>query len=987
MKNNKITIRSLVLGTLFAALFAIVSVYASNITSLAITGCQIPVAPYLLLIVMVLLLNPLCRLIRIIRIFSAVEILIIFLMGSVSSGLANFGLVEQIMPMAGSLFYGDWNNPQSEWNRHIVPFVNEAYFVSEPGMQLAAGKYHRAYGDCQDKKNSYEVASRLRNLRERIAETEAEIEKVQAGAALTAEKKNVKISALKTALGNLRLALTDAETSWEELVRKMALPPAEEVLRSFPAKIEQSESLVAQTRADLAVLESKAFKKVALFRRGLPRGMSAYPGIVPMREDDASSYFARLRRLVKGMAALQDIKAGLRLLSGLPPAVPPAGSASTELGSLLQRAVGTLKPLSDDEFLKERQEFLRKEETLINEERKQTDLRFTALKITVRNAKRGEVVPEASMLRPLESDIERLKRRQEDIEMDRERNDWQLTCAQNVQALTDSLAALQADLKTGRTPAAEIRSRMDGFIPVLTSMDVSIRRYFFGEIPWKHWARPLMRWTILAALTYIVLMALNLLIFRQWAYNEMLTYPLAELPKALIGGLDQDGLIPSLYRNNLFWIGMAVSGGIMGWNLLCASQIVPGLNPLDLNNDWRPYIFNTKFEALLGTKSCIFFVMIGLAFLIPKNISFSLWFFHVVYLAQVLVMDWSGHQTGYSYNWWYLLNFHTAQGQGALMVFSAMVLFKCRKYILCAFTPSAISGLEADERKELKLASIAFLGGSLALIIQLWLDMGANLFYTIFFYFMVILLTIGMVRAVAEGGLLTVKTHVSPFHIVRAFVGLDQKYSLVSLFTPLIIYCGVMFLDIKVFVAPAMANALKLRNDYHIKRGVFHLAIALCLIAAGLAAFVAVMLLAYSRGADNMNTWFYTNLPRWAMFHTMRNMVTDAPAASPAGQLWLFVGGATMGALLYFRQFIFWLPHPLGLIMYVNVAMNTYWFSILLGWLANLMVTKYGSKDMYHRARGFFIGLIIGEILIGILALILSLASGTIIPGFDLNKN
>ncbi|MBU4199731.1 MAG: hypothetical protein L6455_07550 [Kiritimatiellae bacterium] len=983
MKKTKITIRSLVLGTLFAALFAAVSVFASNISDVSLTGCQIAVAPYLLLIVMVLLLNPLCRLIRVIRVFSTVEILVIFLMGSVSSGLANNGLVQQIMPMAGSLFYGDWNNPQSEWNRHIVPFVNEAYFVSEPGIQKAAGQYYRAYSDNLDQRKVYEAAGRVRNTRERIAETETEIRKIQAEAALTAEKKAVKNSELKAVLENDRQVLAEEELAWQELVRTMALPPPEEVLRLFPAQIEQSKGQVLQTRSALAALESKAFEKVALFRRGLPRGLSAYPGILPMREDDAVSYFARLRRLVNGMAALHDIKEGLRLLNALPPAAPPAYAVSTQLKILLQHAQASLQPLSGSVFIKEHQELLRKEGNLINEECEAMHQQFSALKKTLRNAKRGQLVSEASLVRSIESKIKnlkRLERRQTDIEIVRKRNDLQLTCAQNVQTLMDSFGALQADLQTGRTPVADIRERLNGFIPVLTSMDVSIRRYFVGEIPWQHWLRPLVRWTILSALTYIVLMALNVLIFRQWVYNEMLTYPLAELPKALIGDTESDGLIPALYHNNLFWIGVAVSSGIMGWNLLCASQVIPGLDPMNLSNSWRPYVFNTKFEALGRTQTSIFFVMIGLTFLIPKNISFSLWFFHVLYLVQILLLDWSGRPSGYSYNWWYLLNFRTAEGQGALMVFSAMVLFKCRKYILCAFTPSAINGLEAGERKELKLASIAFLGGSLALIMQLWLDMGANLFYTIFFYFMVILLTIGMVRAVAEGGLLTVKTHVSPFHVIRAFLGLDQKYSQVSLFTPLIIYCGVMFLDIKEFVAPAMANALKLRNDYHIKRGVFHLAIALCLIAAAAAAFLTVMLMAYSCGADNMNNWFYTGLPRWTMFHTMRGMVTDAPIASPAGQLWLCVGGGAMAALLYFRQLIFWLPHPLGLVMYVNPTMHVYWFSILIGWIGNIMVTKYGNKDTYHRARGFFIGLIIGELLIAILSMMIS------VDGFDLDK-
>ena len=52
----------------------------------------------------VLLINPFCRLVRVARPFSAAEILCVFVMGLVSSGVSTIGLASEIIPLAGSLF-------------------------------------------------------------------------------------------------------------------------------------------------------------------------------------------------------------------------------------------------------------------------------------------------------------------------------------------------------------------------------------------------------------------------------------------------------------------------------------------------------------------------------------------------------------------------------------------------------------------------------------------------------------------------------------------------------------------------------------------------------------------------------------------------------------------------------------------------------------------------------------------------------------------
>ena len=72
--------------------------------------------------------------------------------------------------------------------------------------------------------------------------------------------------------------------------------------------------------------------------------------------------------------------------------------------------------------------------------------------------------------------------------------------------------------------------------------------------------------------------------------------------------------------------------------------------------------------------------------------------------------------------------------------------------------------------------------------------------------------------------------------------------------------------------------------------------------------------------------------------------------------------------------------------MFVNPMMGAYCFSIFLGWMANALVTKYGSRDAYYRVRGFFIGLIVGEMLLVLLAAVLAYWLNLHIP-IHLNRN
>jgi len=958
MKEGKITLRSVLLGAFFAAVFAVLTVILINRQNMFPTGIQIPLFPYVLLLLTVLLLNPLSRLIRAVRGFSTTEILIIFTMGVVSAGISSFGLITPLVPLIGSLFNRHWNNEQSEWSRYVAPFLNESFFIAEPGIRDAAREYRSSLIQLTQLRRAYDSAMR----QDRAGD--------KAGAAVQHGADPTPRSASPT---------------------EDNLPPGN-ILKTHPALIASQQAAAERKKEALLVLEAKAFERVELFRRGLPRGQRAFPGCLPIfPHDDSGSYFARIQRLICGKRAARHIRESLILLGDGSTYRSIGRETSGQIADLLRESVEALAPAARTEHLEETKTTLAELEDGLSREL----LALATRRAKLNEQKRYSDIDTACDLEETIAELHKretvLRKEEERASISEERNLKQLGAATRVADAADAIRGLREQLlESGTVPATEIRRRLTAILLDFPAFDASLSRFFLGDVPWSHWARPLAYWMVLIGITYVVLMAFNVLIFRQWAYNEKIVYPLAQLPQLLVGsGKGDTAIIPDVFRSGLFWAGFAVSSGVLGWNLLCNTEVLPGLKPLDLTNSWRPYLQNTALAGLAGTaRSSVFFTLIAMAFLIPKKVSFSLWFFWVMGMVQLLIMVWAGYgQNAGSFpaHWWYTMNFLTGEGGGALIVFSSAVLWKCRKYLLCAFSASSVADLERDERQELRISSFLFLSGSLGIVLILWRVMGSNLFCAVFAYAIMLLTTIGLVRAVAEGGILSCKAFFGTFHFIRNVFGFDKPLTSTPFIAPLMTYYSVLFLDIKTFIAPAMANSLKIRDDLRMRRGKFHIVIILCIVVAIAASIVASIMMSYASGADSMNGWFYTGFPQH-IFERIASMGRTPPTATASGRLWLAFGALLMAALLFFRRKCFWIPHPIGLIMLINPIMRTFWFSIFLGWIAKALVTRYGNKQTYLKTRGMFVGMIVGELLVVTVAMVISLIMGKNL-GIDLNRN
>jgi hypothetical protein len=84
---------------------------------------------------------------------------------------------------------------------------------------------------------------------------------------------------------------------------------------------------------------------------------------------------------------------------------------------------------------------------------------------------------------------------------------------------------------------------------------------------------------------------------------------------------------------------------------------------------------------------------------------------------------------------------------------------------------------------------------------------------------------------------------------------------------------------------------------------------------------------------------------------------------SSASSLWCLLAGAAFTLLLNWGKmtYAWWPLYPVGFALQGGWMMRHIWVGLFGAWLIRLALVRYGSGDVYHRARPFFMGLVLGE--------------------------
>lgn len=948
------TIRSFVMGALLSGLFAWITVIRDNPAQATgkntfLAANMIPVLPYLFLFLAGILINPFLRRVKIARLFSKAELLLIFAMCAVSSGIASWGLSGKLVPVVSGVSNKAWNTDQSQWDVSVMPFLNENYFITAEGSQAAAKQLREVHLQHEQARKLYQRARDLELGRAEMARVENDIKGV--AAIEDPQERAAKEQAAKWPYVQALKMLNHAEEEWNKIGADLN---PETVVATYPERIETLKTERDMLREELKTLNKSTFESVETIRKGLPPEKRAIPGFFYSSGEGLASYMARIKRLKKGTQSLAILKQAREELfetieNNAP--LPPDWSANLiKAGSMLEdiSKITALSKLSDK---------LSTQLKNLEDEIAQKDVEIRRLRHLRRYSEQNQFETYNTRIDEVSDSTGDLKKQADEI---RARLELQITpllaVCERVKTTQNSIARIAENAQTEPHPA--LMEKLNSAISAYPSFDASYRRFWLGDVKWKIWIKPIFNWLLIIFTTYLVLMSFNTLIFRQWSTNEKLIYPLAEIPTLIAAGADPKAAPKPLLRSGLFWIGFTISAGILGWNYLAKNNIIPNINPVELQFLWINYVGGGIFKGLASTYFCIIFAVIGIAFLVPSGISFSLWFFEILYMCLLLVMVW----LGYGSNRWSLGNVgRSGLGSGAMLVFGLAILWTCRHYLLCVFKPASLKGLDADEAKELKVSSALFLGGSLTLILMLTLGLGASPLMVIIFLLVAMTMIIAIIRAVAEGGILGLESHASVLGIIKTTIGMSKSWCAPLLLAPIPIFNAFLFGSMKAMIAPMMANSLKIREQFRMRRLHFHIAIWTAIIAATAVSIITLIMLSYGRGADNLNGWMHSASAR-GVIEGVKGLVESTGQVKPSEHYWMLSGALLMGALLFFRQRIFGIPHPIGLLMLMNPNMFGFWGSIFIGWTFKSIVSKYCSHEQYVAVRRFFIGLVLGHL-------------------------
>ena len=230
------------------------------------------------------------------------------------------------------------------------------------------------------------------------------------------------------------------------------------------------------------------------------------------------------------------------------------------------------------------------------------------------------------------------------------------------------------------TPENEWQQLFWRYLPSwMTLSDLSVLQDFYdGDTTFytkrylTAWWEPILWWTLFLSVVIWVMICIDLLLRKQWIERERLTYPIVRLP---IEMTHSDG---RLIKNKMLWVGFAIAGGIDLINGIHA--FFPAFPEIPVRQaNLGAYFTEKPWDAMGWTPIYILSFGVGLAFLMPLEMSFSLWFFYLFWKGERILGRAMGLQVlpGFPYD--------GPQGVGAYLAIACFALYGGRKHIFNVF--------------------------------------------------------------------------------------------------------------------------------------------------------------------------------------------------------------------------------------------------------------------------------------------------------------
>ncbi|OIO00958.1 hypothetical protein COY52_08240 [Candidatus Desantisbacteria bacterium CG_4_10_14_0_8_um_filter_48_22] len=493
------------------------------------------------------------------------------------------------------------------------------------------------------------------------------------------------------------------------------------------------------------------------------------------------------------------------------------------------------------------------------------------------------------------------------------------------------------------------------------------------KIPWGDWVRPFVSWIILALSMYLVMFCVVVLMRKQWVQNEKLMFPLVSLPLEMAKEEEGHALSP-FFRDKVMWIGFAIPAVILTLNGL--HHYFPFVPQIQLNLWLSSFIKTKPWDGLNPINLAMIFSALGLTYLLPTQLSFSLWFFYFFFRLQAIAGSAMGFPMPmmFTYPTRAFIGYQIA---GGMMVFAGFLFWAARAEIKRIFTRAFSREKDPEEANEPVSYRTALLGLIAGLLfIGFWgMAAGASFWLILIIFIIFFLIVISASRLAAEGGIYFFQASFRPSDLIMAFTGSTMlgTNNIATLIGPVE---HVFMRDQRSVLMPSLFDSMKITDAAKLKPRHTTIVIALGILVTILISYPTYIALMYKIGGVNCTGYTWAYGPEWGSMHSA-NLLNNPVKANPKYILSMFIGVGSMIFLLWMRRMFLWWPfHPLGYIMGDSWPTVQIWFPIMLGWAIKSLVMRFGGIKVYRRLMPGFLGLILGEFFVKGLWVVIDMFTG-----------
>lgn len=490
---------------------------------------------------------------------------------------------------------------------------------------------------------------------------------------------------------------------------------------------------------------------------------------------------------------------------------------------------------------------------------------------------------------------------------------------------------------------------------------VAIKHFYHGGQSFLNhenlgaWIVPVLWWTAFIVVLGGMFLCMNVLLRKQWTEREKLSYPLVQLP------LDMTIEGAPLFKDKLLWYGLAIAAIIdivNGLHVLYPS--VPGIG---IKMGDQSYAFVGRPWNNIGWLPCQFYPFgIALGMLLPVDLLFSCWFFFWFWKAERILTAAFGFDSIPN------MPFINEQSFGAYMGICVFAIMVSRRHfidLIKHFIGRKTDMDDSDEPISYNAAIRFILFGALFLMIFSW-KAGLSMWLIPPFFLIFFAMSIAVTRMRAELGPPAHDLHAGgPDRIITALLGPKTIGTpSQSVFSMFFWFNRAYRSHMMPFQLEGFKMAERTRTNY---RGLF-IAISIAVLYGTIVAFAVILWQLYQRGAGSASLG-PPNVPMIFGSEPWNRMDTWVKSPAPADlntAKAIVVGFVTTIVLNSLRMKMAWFPfHPVGFAVSSSWSMHNLWLPMLIAWVIKLTMLRYGGLKLYRRALPFFLGVILGECIVG----------------------